>query len=128
MTTRHHRVAAHIARLGEMALVYSRASSGTNSFGNTEWTFDSDPDGDGTDTEVLCLRSYDNRNTEVQQNSGDRHRDNPLFLIPIDEWEKVDADDRLGYPEPTGGRTMYELQAPTVYSTHVEIFGEAVSN
>ena len=124
--TYSRRINGYIERFGREATLYTRASSGRNSFNNVEWTFSSDPDGDGTDQTVLCFRTYPNRNTEVQHNSGDRHRDNPVFILPLDE--APDSDARIGYPEPDGSETLYELQAPTKYETHIEIFGEVVVN
>lgn len=117
---------AQIERLGEVATVYRREQTSTDRFNNTEWGFDSDPDSDGNDETALCFRTYDNRNTEVQGNSGDRNRDAPLFIFPADDFPGGDV--RLGYPERDGGETIYELQAPTRYQTHVEIFGEVVTN
>lgn len=128
MTYRSWQVAAKIDRLGHEATLYKRETAGKDAFNNTEWSFTDDPDLDGNPETVVCFRTYDNRNTEVQQNAGDRHRDNPLFLFSLDEWAKVDSNDRIGYPEPTGGETVYELQAPTRYETHVEIFGEVVNH
>ncbi|WP_372611625.1 hypothetical protein [Halomonas sp.] len=114
-------VVAQVERFGELATLYSRTSDGSDEFNNTEWTFDSDQT-------VLCFRTYPNRNTEVQQNAGDRNRDSPVFLFPLDEYEAVSDSDRIGYPDQNGNETLYELQAPTRYATHVEIYGEVVTN
>ncbi|UBF22272.1 SPP1 gp16-like head completion protein [Halorubrum virus HRTV-11] len=128
MTYRSWQVTAQIDRLGDDATLYKRQNAGRDAFNNTEWGFSEATDAEGNTVRVLCFRTYDNRNTEVQGNEGDRHRDAPLFLFPLDEWAEVEPDDRIGYPEPTGGETVYELQAPTRYDTHVEIFGEAVNH
>jgi len=122
------RVVAQIERLGHEATLYSRVSDGKNGFNNTEWEFDADPDDTGTDQTVLCFRTYPNRNTEIQQNSGDRNRDSPVLMFPPDDYAKVSDSDRIGYPEPDDTETVYELQAPTRYETHVEIYGEVVNN
>lgn len=129
MTYNHLKVNALIARLGRTATIYKREQDGQNEFNNSEWAFTDDPDEDGEPLTALCLRSYDNRNSEVQHNGGDRHRDNPVFFFPLSAWkDTVDPNDRVGYPEPLGGETIYELQAPTFYDTHVEIFGELVNH
>lgn len=121
-------ITARLERLGRQATLYSRSGSGTNEFNNTAWTFDADPTNTGTDQTVLCVRTYDNRNTEVQQNAGDRNRDTPVLLFPASEYAKVNDSDRIGYPEADGTETQYELQAPTHHPTHVEIFAEVVTN
>lgn len=125
--TYRRRVNAQIERFGREVTVYTRTSTKTNSFGNTEWEFTDDPDGDGVAETVLAYRTYDSRNTEVQGNVGDRHRDAPIFLFPLGQ--VPDADARIEYPEPDGiAKTMYELHAPTRYETHVEIPAEVVTN
>lgn len=115
------RVIAIIERMGEVATHHTRQANGSNEFGNTEWTWTADPDADGVDNTVLCYRTYDNRNTEVRSEGGDRHRDRPILMFTHDDWADIEANDRIEYPERDGSTTLYELQAPTRHPTHIEI-------
>lgn len=117
--TYRRQVTAQIYRFGQEVDVLERSESGRDAFNNKDWSF--------TETgTAVCMRTYDNRNTEIQSNSGDRHRDSPLLLFPTDE--VPDSDARIRYEEPDGSFTVYELQAPTRYETHVEIFADVVVN
>lgn len=123
--TYNRRVVAQIHRLGTEADVLQHEKTGTNEFGN--------PESEWTETgSVIVFRTYPNRNTEAQSRSGDLHRDRPVFLIPRDDFDETDDnplpgnEDRLRYPSGTG--EVYQLQAPTMYESHVEIFGEIVLN
>lgn len=111
------RIAAHISRLGTDATVLVVSDSGTtNAFNNPE------PDYTEGRT-VTAVRTYPNRNTEVEASGGTYHRDRPVFLFPRSDGaaDPPGEDDRLKY----NGR-VYEMQAPTYYDTHVEMFGEVV--
>lgn len=115
------RMVAQIERMGRQAQVLVRETAGQNTFSNAtaEYT---------PDHTVLTFRTYPNRNTQVGARVGEYHRDRPVFLFPRDTHadEPPGDNDRLRYPAD-GGR-LYEMQARTVYETHVEIFGEVVTD
>jgi len=122
-------ISAYIERIGgQLVTVYERSAESVDEFNNTEWGFDDDLDGDGEPTEALCARTYPNRNTEAEGVEGDRKQDVPLFMFPLDEWEKVGPNARIGYTEHNGSETVYELKSPTRWPTHVEVFAEEVVN
>lgn len=110
------RVVAQVQRLGVRAEVRTRTETGDNSFGNP--TDDHVPD-----REVWAVRTYPNRNTEVNSDRGDRHRDRPVFIVPKGEDQPAvpSEEDQIDY-----NGTLYEVQALTRYPTHVEFFGAPV--
>jgi len=114
--TYQRRIVAQVARLGQEVTVRVERETGTDDFGNPERGY-------ADDRTLHALRTYPNRNTEVNTNRGDRHRDRPVFVIPkSDDYPAVpEAEDRLVYDGQT-----YEMQAPTHYETHVEYFGQIV--
>lgn len=111
-------LAVQIHSLGGEAEVLTRSETGTNEFGNPtdEYT---------PQRTILAMKTYPNRNTEVESSSGDRHRDRPVLISP----------DVSSQPEPPGEEdrvsfdgTLYEVKALTEYDTHVEYFCEVVIN
>lgn len=109
--------AALLHRLGHEVTVRTHSKGNEDRFGNPEssWT---------DDRTVICLRSYPNRNTEITGMGGGRDRDRPVFFFPDDENNDPPGDDaRIVYEG-----TTYEMKAPTVYESHVEMFGEVVTN
>jgi hypothetical protein len=107
------RIHSTISRLGKEVNVLQPEGSGTNEFNNpgTSWAVS------GTAT---CVRTYPNRNTQQESGGGPFKSDNPLFIFPAEEQPPTNA--RIEYDG-----TTYELQSPTVYDTHVSIFGELVT-
>lgn len=107
---------AQIHRLGQNAVVKKRTETGQNEFGNPtdEYT---------AQQTVIAFRTYPNRNTQVESNVGDLGRDNPVFLIAIGENQPAppEENDHLVYDG-----TEYEVKSPTVYDTHIEVFGDVV--
>jgi len=125
--TYNRSVVAQLHRLGEAVDVFATQDTGsTNRFNNPDDAWSAQPD-----RQVIAFRTYPNRNTEVNNRDGQLHRDRPVFLFPKDEDDETDdnpipgENDRIRYP--AGDGTVYELQAPTEYDTHVEIFGEKVT-
>lgn len=119
-------VLSAIERLGREADVQAFTDEGTtDEFGNPDESYTADGS-------VTCFRTYPNRNTEVQKPIGDRERDNPVFLFHPEE--APGEEDRLVYPEDAAtvanatSTTTFKMMAPTVYDTHVEMFGEKVHN
>lgn len=113
-------------RLGREVVILDRSVDGTDGWNNPEDSYS-----DSGET-VQCVRTYPNRNTEVNNSAGDWHRDRALFLFPAEDAPAADA--RIQYPEDgetvtqNSETTLYEMQAPTPYDTHVEMFGEKVTN
>lgn len=105
---------AQIHRFGLTADVKVRNETGTNEFGNMTDEY-------VTDRTVTAFRTYPNRNTAVENESGDRMQDRPVFLVPKgpDQADPPDEEDVLNY----AGQD-YEVKAHTSYDTHVEFFGE----
>ena len=120
MTYSQSQVRAQIYRLGREAGVLERESSGQNEFGNQTETH---PDKDDPDRTVFALRTYPNRNTELQSRAGDMEQDRPVFIVPVspDLPEPPQIHDHLEY-----NGEVYEVKAHTNYDTHVEFFGEPV--
>lgn len=112
---------AQIERIGQVASVYVRKDDGTDQLGNREFRWEYDRD-------VVCVRSYPNRNTEQEGNSGTLEEDRPVFIFP----STVDNPDQ---PEPPSGQARldyngvrYSLSSPTEYGTHIEIMGNRIDN
>jgi hypothetical protein len=107
------RVLSTINRLGKEVNVLEPSGNGTNEFNNPEtvWEFSHT---------TRCVRTYPNRNTQQDSGGGEFKSDNPLFIFAAENEPPSNA--RIEYD----GRT-YELQSPTVYDTHVAIFGEIVT-
>lgn len=102
-----------LSRLGTTVPVYEKSSTtGEDRFGqqNTSWS--------QTKT-VLAVRSYQNRNTTVQTNRGERHRDRPVFFFPDGDHPPSNA--RIKYDE-----TWYELDSVTEHETHAVAVGSEV--
>lgn len=120
------RITVVLDRLGREADIHERSTGSKDGFNNPSDSYAHSEDS------VLCFRTYPNRNTEVSTRAGDRHQDNPLFLFP--KGKEPDQEARIEYPEDAESvegataTTMYEMQAPTVYDTHVEMFGKLVVN
>lgn len=107
------KIRSTISRLGHEVDVLKRSETSTDAFNNPEHTW--------TETRTTqAVRTYPNRNTQHESDGGPYESDNPVFLF-----EEGNA--------PTGGAriryqgTLYELQSPTRYDTHVAIFGELVT-
>lgn len=109
-------VVAQIHRLGEEADVLTRQETGQNEFGNMTDEY-------VVHRTVLAFRTYPNRNTQVENNTGDRGRDRPVFLVPRgpDQPDVPAEEDALRFQGQE-----YEVKAHTEYDTHVEFFGEPI--
>lgn len=107
---------AQLSRIGREITILEQSQTGTNDFGNPteEWT--------ATRT-CIAARSYPNRNTEVEADIGDRHRNNPIFFSPNTD-DQPDPPQEGDIIEYRG--TKYEVQGHTEYDTHVEYFGKIV--
>lgn len=120
------RVEVLLSRIGREVVIYDRSVGSKDGFNNP-----SDSYSDSGNT-TQCVRTYPNRNTEVSTTAGDLHRDNPVFVFPNDDAPGPEA--RIEYPEDAetvtnaSETTKYEMQAPTFYDSHVEMFGEVVVN
>lgn len=105
-----------IARLGLEADVLVETETGRDDFNNkeTDYVFD---------RTVLAAKTYPNRNTEVEKQTGERMRDNPVFLVPIgpNNPDPPDPGDHLVYDG-----TEFEVKAHTEYQTHIEFFGDHI--
>lgn len=103
-----------IHRLGEEVSIKTRDSQTDNAFNNPEsmWT---------QERTAQCVRTYPNRNTQIESGGGSYNRDRALFIFEASE--SPNAGVRIEYNE-----TEYELKSPTRYETHVAFFGEPVSN
>lgn len=115
--TYYRRLVAQLFRFGKPGIVMPRVTTGENEFGNTDDEFT------GTTREVIAMKTYPNRNTEIESRIGTRERDRPVFLVPK-------GDDQ---PAPPGEKDHfmyesqeYEVKAHTEYDSHVEFFGEPV--
>lgn len=122
MTYERHakRIRARLTRIGQQVEILARSEGAENSLGNPTDSYSA------TGDTVTCVRSYPNRNTEITQASGDRNRDKPIFFFP--RADAPDSEYRIKYTEPDGSSTIYEMQAPTRYETHTEMFGKIVNN
>lgn len=111
-------VAAHLFRLGREATVKPRTVDGTNEFGNVTDDYNTE-----TSRKVIAYRTYPNRNTQVNDNTGSRDQDRPVFLVPSteDQPDPPDPEDVLIYDG-----TKYEVKSHTPYETHVEFFGAPI--
>ena len=109
-------VSAQLRRLGEEVTVLEPTQTSRNDFGNPERTYESS-------RTTYAVRTYPNRNTTVEESAGDLARDKPVFVFPKgnDDPEPPQAEDHIVY-----NGEEYELQAPTHYETHMEIFGQLV--
>jgi hypothetical protein len=114
---------AQLKRIGENATVYTRTPAGEDQFGNTEyeWT---------ADHVIAAVRSYPNRNTDQERNSGTMAGDRPVFILPVptgsvqaDQPSPPTTDDRLEY-----NGIMYALESQTRYDQHVEMMGNRIDN
>lgn len=111
----NRRINALLGRIngGKVASVLKQTQVGTDELNSPvyEWS---------ADYEVKCVRTYPNRNTQVESPGGAYNRDSPTFLF-----ERSEA--------PEGGQRirfdgqLYELESPTLYHTHAAIIGEQVS-
>jgi hypothetical protein len=115
-----------ISRLGREVALRERTETAADGFNNPtdSWS--------DAGTRIRCVRTYPNRNTEVVNTAGDLHRDRPVFAFTADEAPGEEA--RIVYPEDAetvenaSTTTLYEMKAPTRYDSHVEMFGEVVTN
>jgi hypothetical protein len=107
------RVLSTIHRLGKEVNVLLPTGSGTNEFNNPETTWE-------FSHTTRCVRTYPNRNTQQESGGGSFKSDNPVFLFAAED--EPDSNARIEYDG-----TTYELQSPTIYDTHVSIFGELVT-
>jgi hypothetical protein len=103
-----------IHRLGKVVTILERAETGSNEFNNPE----SDYSDQGETSQ--CIRTYPNRNTQLDNQGGSYERDRPLFIFS--NGEEPPSDARIIYNGIT-----YEMQSPTFYDTHVAIFGKLVA-
>jgi len=104
---------AAIDRLGKDVDVLIEGKAGVDEFNNPEY-------GWSLSHTTRCVRTYANRNTELNNRGGPRKRDHPVFLFARDD--APGGNDRIRYDG-----VLYELESPTVYDTHVAIFGKKVS-
>lgn len=105
-------VTAAIHRLGKKATIYTRETAGSDEFNN--------PDAQWVESgTVTCVRTYPNRNTEVENPGGPRDRDRPVFIFRTGE--HPESGTRIEY-----NGVLYELESPTIYDSHVAIFGQKV--
>ena len=110
--TRRRSVQSLIHRAGKEADVLERQTTGTDEFNN--------PQSDWTQTgTVQCVRTYPNRNTQIDERGGSYERDHPVFIFPPDD--EPPSDGRIRY-----NGQIYELESPTVYDSHVAIFGSRI--
>lgn len=120
------RVEVVLERIGREAVIGDRTQEGEDAFGNPT---DSYPDSGNS---VRCVRTYPSQNTEASSVAGDTHTDRPLFGFVKDDVPPKEA--RIEYPEDAETvadateTTIYEMQAPTVYDSHVEMRGDVVVN
>lgn len=114
------RVAAVLKRLGREVELLTRVEGSVDELGNPEESYV-----DAGETAV-CVRTYPNRNTEVENYQGERRRDRAVFVFKREEAPAPTA--RLRYPEEDGTTTLFELKGETRYETHVEFFGDKVVN
>lgn len=110
------RVTAQLSRFGKEAQVLEKSKTGENEFGNSEFSYT-------TVRTVLAVRTYPNRNTEVESNVGDRGQDRPVFVVSnaAEDPEPPEFESRISFEGQ-----VYEVGAHTTYDTHVEFFGEPV--
>lgn len=110
---------AQLEQIGGLGEVHVRAQVGDDEFGNPEWEWVYDRD-------VITVRSYPNRNTEREGNAGTLEGDRPVFVFAIAEGNQPappTSADRFRYDG-----TMYELESPTKYETHVEMMANAIDS
>lgn len=102
-----------ISRLGKEVDVLSRSETGTDAFNNptSQWNKI------GT---THAVRTYPNRNTQMNSGGGPYESDNPVFLFM--DGETPPSDGRIVYDGVT-----YEMQAPTHYEDHSAMFGKLVT-
>ena len=120
MTYGNHSFVARLHQTGREVDVLERQDAPQNKFGNTESTYDDESNPSRT---VIAVRTYPNRNTEVNSNSGDYNRDKPIFLVPIGD-NQPDPPSYLDQIVYDG--IKYEVKSHTEYDTHVEFFGNKV--
>lgn len=103
-----------ISRLGKEVSIKTRNNKSNNAFNNPEsiWT---------EQRTAQCVRTYPNRNTQIESGGGPYNQDRALFIFEASE--APNAGVRIVYQE-----TEYELKSPTRYDTHAAFFGEPVSN
>lgn len=107
-------VKSAIYRLGQEAVIKTRSESGSNEFNNPESSW-------SESYTTQCVRTYPNRNTQIESGGGNYDQDRALFLF--ERGNAPDGGSRIVYDG-----SNYELKSPTKYDTHVAIFGEPVSN
>lgn len=100
-------------RLGKEVEILTERKTGTDGFNNPQYEWHSS-------NTTRCVRTYPNRNTELNNRGGPRKRDHPVFLFP--RGEAPGSNSRVRYDG-----TLYELESPTEYDTHVAIFGKKVT-
>lgn len=103
-----------IQRLGREVDVLKRSEGASDSFNNPTHTW--------TETRTAqAVRTYPNRNTQQESGGGPFASDNPVFLF--EKGQAPDSGQRIRYDN-----TLYEMQSPTPYDTHVAVFGEIVND
>jgi hypothetical protein len=109
-------LAAQIYRMGQAADVKTETQTGSNEFGNAEFSYT-------TDRTVHALRTYPNRNTSLESSVGDRTQDEPVFIVAKGPNVPTppQPEERIVYDSQA-----YEVKAHTEYNTHVEFFGEPI--
>jgi hypothetical protein len=108
--------AAQLFRQGGEAEVKVRVEGNTNDFGNPTDSYVSD-------RTVIAARTYPNRNTEINSDAGDRHKDRPVFMVPTgpDQNAPPAEEDHLVYDGQE-----YEVGSHTDWGSHIEFFGSPV--
>lgn len=102
-----------IHNLGNEVVIKTRVETGTDEFNNpvSEWV---------VQRTAQCVRTYPNRNTQIESGGGPYNQDRALFIFANEE--APSAGVRIEY-----NGSEYELNSPTPYDTHVALFGEPVS-
>lgn len=102
-----------IYRLGQEVVVKTRSETNSNAFNNPESTW-------SESYTTQCVRTYPNRNTQIESGGGPYDQDRALFIF--ERGEDPDTGSRIVYDGST-----YEVKSPTKYDTHVAVFCEPVS-
>lgn len=105
-----------IKQRGTRVTVRTRSLDSETGFGNPEASFNED-------RTVWCVRTYPNRNTTAENTAGDLQRDRPVMMFPREDGAErpPEPGDRVDY-----NGTVYDMEAPTEYESHIEMFGEVV--
>lgn len=102
-----------LSRLGKEVEVWSEANTGG------EDAFGQDQKGWSQVGTTLTARSYQNRNTTLNNSSGELNRDRPVFFFPADNYPN--SGERIKYDG-----NWYEMDSPTPHRTHAVAVGSKV--